>query len=72
MALEQNQLDVLSPYVCAIHGLQRLQLAGNNLTSLPYELENLVFLKQLLLDDNEFEVVPVQVRNSLLFILAQW
>ena len=61
--MEQNELDVLTPYVCAIHGLQRLQLGGNNLTSLPHELENLVYLKQLLLDDNEFEIIPVQVRH---------
>ena len=34
------------------------------MTNLPREVENLICLEQLLLDDNEFDFVPVQVRLS--------
>ena len=41
--------------------LQKLNLAGNNMTNLPHNIEDLICLKELRLDDNEFEFIPVQV-----------
>lgn len=61
LGLERNNLEFLNPAVCKIEGLQRLGLSGNAMTNLPREIENLVCLEQLLLDDNEFEFIPIQV-----------
>ena len=61
LGLERNLIEFLSPAICHIESLRRLGLSGNKMTNLPHEIEGMTKLQQLLLDDNQFEFIPIQV-----------
>jgi hypothetical protein len=57
-----HQILILTSYVLVC---QKLELTGNSLASLPAELSRLTYLKELLLNINEFTTVPVSVLSGL-------
>jgi hypothetical protein len=61
--LDDSGISVLPPAVVGISmvSLEMLSLMNNSLTSLPSGIKSLPFLKQLYLDDNEFEVLPAVI-----------
>jgi len=56
--VSRNQLTALPPELSALRKLRLLHAAGNRLSTLPHTFYSLVSLKDLNLNENQFQVFP--------------
>ncbi|XP_050716360.1 leucine-rich repeat-containing protein 40-like isoform X2 [Eriocheir sinensis] len=59
--LGQNRLTSLPSWIGKFHRLQFLDLQGNQLTDLPTDLASLLYLREINITANKFEMVPACV-----------